>query len=335
MKVHLLNDMKTSHTFSNRHNPANIQGIKISWMGEFKDLPNVAVFDTAFHSTIPQKAHTYPIPGEYRANDIRKYGFHGTSVKYVSQVAINILKCRIPANIPYRLVVAHLGNGASVTAVVDGKVGSAICEFLYDAFLPFFLHLSSCLLKNMVRCQSVDTTMEFTPLSGVMMGSRSGSVDPSVITYAMKRLQKSPEEVIDDLNRRSGLKGISNGDNDMRVIESRALSGDENAKLALDMFVYNLSKYIAAMMVACGGKVDAIVFTAGIGENSHQVRKMTIACIDGLLGTKVQLDDALNSINGVGNDGIITKTVEGPVIMVIPTDEEVMICQECERLVNF
>ena len=112
-----------SHLF-NRHNPANIQGIKISWMGEFKVLPNVAVFDTAFHSTIPRKAHTYPIPEEYRANDIRKYGFHGTSVKFVSQVAIGILKRHniFPANVSYRLVVAHLGNGDSVTAVVDGKV---------------------------------------------------------------------------------------------------------------------------------------------------------------------------------------------------------------------
>jgi acetate kinase len=176
--------------------------------------------------------------------------------------------------------------------------------------------------------------MEFTPLSGVMMGSRSGTIDPSVITYAMKRLGKSPDEVIYDLNRRSGLKGISNGDNDMRAIESRALAGDKDAKLALDMFVYNLSKSIASMMVACGGNVDAIVFTAGIGENSAQVRKMTIDCIGGLLGPKVQLDDARNSLNGVGHDGIITKNLYVPAIMVVPTDEEVMICQECERLVK-
>mmetsp|Transcript_6936 Transcript_6936/g.10571 ORF Transcript_6936/g.10571 Transcript_6936/m.10571 type:complete len:179 (+) Transcript_6936:1149-1685(+) len=177
--------------------------------------------------------------------------------------------------------------------------------------------------------------MEFTPLSGVMMGTRSGSIDPTIVTFAADHLSKSPEEVISDLNRKSGLFSISNGDNDMRCIERRATSGDEDAELALTMFVYILAKHIAAMVVACGGSVDALVFTAGIGENSAFVRKKTVEALGAVLGNVV-IDEKINMENGRYTDGIISRN-DGdgsPFIIVIPTDEELSICQECRRFID-
>eukprot|EP01083_Nonionella_stella_P011569 32833_1 len=180
--------------------------------------------------------------------------------------------------------------------------------------------------------------MEFTPLSGLMMGTRSGLVDPTVVTFASSHMHKSPDEVIADLNKRSGLMGISKGDSDMRCIEKRASLGDEDGKLALQMFVYTLAKNIAAMLVACGGTVDALVFTAGIGENSALVRSRTVEALGAVLGN-VMIDEELNKQNGKDSDGIISiqfgdSKANRPLIMVIPTDEEFGIYQECERFVD-
>lgn len=272
------------------HNPSNLQGIRIA-LEVFKDIPNVAVFDTAYHSTMEEHVYRYALPEQYCDHGIRKYGFHGTSVKYVSAQASHILK-----SLGYRcsrMIVAHLGNGASCTAVVDGK--------------------------------SVDTTMEFSPLTGLIMGTRSGNVDPTVVTYAAQQLGKSPSEVIEDLNKRSGLKGIC-GHNDMRAIISKANDGDPNAKLAIDMFIYILSKQIAGLIVACGGSVDTLVFTAGIGEHSSFVRSLVLRKVGSLLG-QAEINEEWNESDGKLSNGIISK-VNTPmngkdcIVMVVPTDEE-------------
>ncbi len=280
-----------------RHNPANLIGIKIA-LNAFQNIPNVAVFDTAFHSTMPRHIHTYPLPEEYiNEHQIRKYGFHGTSVQYVSRIATARLDVLGKAS--NVMIVAHLGNGASATAVVNG--------------------------------QSVDTTMGFTPLSGLMMGTRCGSIDPSIVNYASKSMLKSPDQVMDDLNNRSGLYGVSKGDNDMRSIMQRASGGDQDAQLAIDMFVHSLAKHIAGLIVSCGSCVDALVFTAGIGENSPLIRSLTVEKIKFLLGGTT-LDDALNNDNGKRTNGIISiDEADGCTVLVIPTDEEAMICSECER----
>jgi acetate kinase len=280
------------------HNPSNLEGIRIAKAVFPEHVPNVAVFDTAFHSTMPAFAYTYPLPKEYAHHQIRKYGFHGTSVKYVTQAATRTLE---RLNKGHRnLIVAHLGNGASVTAVVDGK--------------------------------GVDTSMEFTPLSGIMMGTRSGSVDPSIILYASQQMNKTPEEVLNDLNKKSGLYGVSGGHNDMRVIIERASNCDPDALLALEMFVYILAKYIAGLVVSCGGYIDALIFTAGIGEHSPLIRKLTIEKLSGILGG-MTVDVERNEHNGSYSDGVISEDSQSCVAMVIPTDEEAMICRECEAFI--
>ena len=214
-----------------------------------QNLPNIAVFDTSFHSTIPEVAYTYPLPADYRKHQMRKFGFHGTSVHYVTleaQKRLNTLRGKDGQknNDNHNLIVCHLGNGASVTAVSNHGT-------------------------------SMDTTMGFTPLSGLMMGTRSGIIDPSLIQFACHTLNKTVDEVTHDLNKNSGLKAMSvDGDNDMRSLleqaKNNSSSGDQEkkakaAKLAVDMFVYRLSQHIASSMIALGGPLDAIVFTAGIG----------------------------------------------------------------------
>jgi acetate kinase len=282
------------------HNPSNLEGIRIAKTIFPDEVPSIAVFDTAFHSTMPAHAYTYPLPKEYSQHQIRKYGFHGTSVKYVTQAATRKLAHLKKG---YRnLIVAHLGNGASVTAVVDGK--------------------------------GVDTSMEFTPLSGIMMGTRSGSIDPSIILYASQQMNKTPEEVLNDLNKKSGLYGVSGGHNDMRVIIERASKCDPDALLALEMFVYILAKYIAGFIVSCGGHLDALIFTAGIGEHSPLIRKLTIEKVSGLLGG-MKVDAERNEHDGRHSNGIISVEDDSQscVAMVIPTDEEAMICRECEAFI--
>ena len=283
-----------------RHNPSNILGIKIA-QRKFKNVPNIVVFDTSFHTTMPRYIKTYPLPAEYAQHQIRKYGFHGTSVKYVylqASARLSTMGKRCT-----RMIIAHLGNGASATAVVNG--------------------------------QSVDTTMGFTPLSGTMMGTRSGSVDPSIVTYASKEMGKSAEEVLEDLNKRSGLHGISKGDHDMREIIKKASKGNEDALLAIGMYVHILAKHIAGLIVSCGGDIDALVFTAGIGEHCYSIRNLTVKKLDFLL-RGVQLDNNLNLADGRNSDGLISVDNDadraGCAVLVIPTDEEAMICYECEML---
>jgi len=294
----VLNAIQNVSHLAPLHNPSNLEGIRIAKAVFPENVPSIAVFDTAFHSTMPAHAYTYPLPKEYAHHQIRKYGFHGTSVKYVTQVATRKLK---QLNKGHRnLIVAHLGNGASVTAVVDGK--------------------------------GVDTSMEFTPLSGIMMGTRSGSVDPSIILYASQQMNKTPEEVLNDLNKKSGLYGVSGGHNDMRVIIERASNCDPDALLALEMFVYILSKYIAGFVVSCGGHLDALIFTAGIGEHSPLIRKLTIEKLSGILGG-MRVDAERNEHDGRHSDGVITEDSQSCVAMVIPTDEEAMICRECQAFI--
>jgi acetate kinase len=281
------------------HNPSNIQGIKIA-LEKFKTVPNIAVFDTSFHSTMPKYIKTYPLPAEYAEHQIRKYGFHGTSVKYVSIQAA--AKLAAMGKKSTRMIIAHLGNGASATAVVNGK--------------------------------SVDTTMGFTPLSGTMMGTRSGSVDPSIVTYASREMGKSAEEVLEDLNKRSGLHGVSKGDHDMREVSKKASKGNVDAQLAIGMYVHILAKHIAGLIVSCEGNIDALVFTAGIGEHCNGIRNLTVKKLDFLLGG-VQLDNRLNLAHGRNSDGLISVNNgdgKGCAVLVIPTDEEAMICYECEML---
>ncbi|MDO4433844.1 MAG: acetate kinase [Alysiella sp.] len=275
------------------HNPANLLGIRAA-QAIFKGLPNVAVFDTAFHQTMPAHAYTYALPQKfYRELGLRRYGFHGTSYRFVADEAAQFLG--VDKN-NLKLVVAHLGNGASVAAIRNG--------------------------------QSMDTSMGLTPLEGLVMGTRSGDVDPSVFSFLADNLQLSTQQITDILNKESGLLGISELSNDCRTIEEEAAKGHEGALLALEMFAYRLAKYVASMAVATGG-LDALVFTGGIGENSDTIREKVLNYC-AFLGLNV--DKAANTAARFGNAGIIT-TTESPVkALVIPTNEELMIAQDTTRL---
>ena len=241
------------------HNPANITGIK-----EFKKalpaVPAVAVFDTAFHQTMPESSFLYPLPYEYYEKyGIRKYGFHGTSHKYVTERAAVLLNRPLENT---RLISCHLGNGASIAAVEGGK--------------------------------SLDTSMGFTPLAGLTMGTRSGNIDPALIPYIMEQTGKSVEEVLDVLNKESGMLAVSGFSSDLRDIEIEASKGNERAQFALDVFADRIHKYIGSYAARMGG-VDAIIFTAGIGENSDVIRRKVL---EGLEFMGVYFDPDLNNIRG-------------------------------------
>ncbi|MBD3427026.1 MAG: acetate/propionate family kinase [Candidatus Omnitrophica bacterium] len=218
------------------HNPPSLEGIR-SCMKIFPDVPQVAVFDTAFHHSMPKYAFCYGLPYQYYEKyGIRRYGFHGTSHRYVSHKAAEILKR------PYEdlnMITVHLGNGCSIAAVSGGK--------------------------------SIDTSMGFTPLEGLLMGTRSGDLDPAAVTFIMQREDLTPEQVSELMNKRSGLLGVSGISNDMRDILKAVKEGSERARLAYDIFVYRIKKYIGAYAAAMGA-VDAVIFTAGIGENVHQIK---------------------------------------------------------------
>ena len=275
------------------HNPANLLGIRAA-QDIFKGLPNVAVFDTAFHQTMPEHAYTYAVPRKlYREFGLRRYGFHGTSYRFVAEEAARFLGKDINN---LRLVVAHLGNGASVAAIKNGK--------------------------------SVDTSMGITPLEGLVMGTRSGDIDPSVYEFLADNLNLSVKEVTNLLNKQSGLLGISELSSDCRTIEEESLNGHEGALLALEIFSYRLAKYIASMAVAAGG-IDALAFTGGIGENSDIIRaKVLNYCA--FLGFK--LDKEANLAARFGKAGVITTADSSVVSVVIPTNEELMIAQDTARL---
>jgi acetate kinase len=267
------------------------------------DIPAVAVFDTSFHSTLPIKASAYPVPEEYRkAGMVRKYGFHGTSVKYVCGKAISVLRKLFPSRTvaSLNMIVCHLGNGASVTAISNS--------------------------------QSVETSMGFSPLSGLMMGTRAGSVDPAIVLHAVNHLNKSIDEVLDDLNQNSGLKAMvyPYPSFDMRDLLKRSRE-DDKAALAVDMFVYRLAQHIASSMVALKGPLDAIIFTAGIGEHSAEIRQRCMVQLQSIL--HIELDPERNEVDGEGSAGVLTSDGNWPAVLAIATDEEAMISRECYRLI--
>jgi acetate kinase len=275
------------------HNPPNLLGIRIA-QELFRALPQVAVFDTAFHQTMPQRAYLYPVPYEWHErHQVRRYGFHGTSHRFVAQQAVRQLGLS-PDD--HAIVTAHLGNGCSCAAVRDGR--------------------------------SVDTTMGLTPLEGLVMGTRSGSVDPAIVGHVARATGESADRVIDALNKQSGLLGISGLSNDMRTLEDAAAGGHARARLAIEIFCYVLAKAIAALVVPLG-RLDALAFTGGIGENSPKVRAAVVGHL-GFLGLYV--DPVANKDHGRASGGRITLAAR-PLAAVVPTDEERMIAMETADLV--
>ncbi len=269
------------------HNAANLRGIEVT-RAQWPDIPQVAIFDTAFHHTIPVHAHQYALPADLaQAHTIRRYGFHGTSHKYVSEEAARLLDR--PLN-EVNLIVLHLGNGASATAVCGGK--------------------------------SIDTSMGMTPLEGLMMGTRCGDVDPGVILHLTRATGMSVAEIDALLNHESGLKGIC-GDNDMREVLRRADDGDSQATLAVEMYAYRIKKYIGAYAAILQG-VDAVVFTAGIGEHSAEIRERACSHLEHL---GIHLDADKNSAEKQGSFAIHSADSKIK-IFVIPTNEELEIAKQ-------
>lgn len=273
------------------HNPANVTGIK-AFKEILPDVPAVAVFDTAFHQTMPERSYLYSLPYEYyKKYKIRKYGFHGTSHKYVTERAAELLERPLKS---LRLISCHLGNGASIAAVVGGK--------------------------------SIDTSMGFTPLAGVTMGTRSGNIDPALIPYIMEKTGKTAEEVVNVLNKESGLLGISGVSSDLRDLTEAAEAGNKRAELALDVFVDRIHKYIGSYAAKMNG-VDAIIFTAGIGENSAEIRERILR---GLEFMGVYWDTEANK--NTKGEAFINYPFSPVKVLVIPTNEEVMIARDVVRL---
>lgn len=278
------------------HHPGNLAGIR-AMREALEDVPMVAVFDTAFHQTMPINNYLYPVPMEwYEKYGVRKYGFHGTSHKYITEKMQEVLGKK-----KVNLIICHIGSGASISAIKDGKC--------------------------------YDTTMGITPLDGLMMGTRSGSIDPSILEYVCKEAKISIEEVTNTLNKQSGLLGVS-GHSDSRDVEKAAEAGDENAILALDMYNDRVAKYIADYFVELEGDVDAIVFTAGVGENGILARSEIINRIN-CLGIYID-EDRNNEIASYKDkhEGIISSDDSKVKIYVEPTNEEVMIIRDTYEIVN-
>ncbi|EEL48951.1 MULTISPECIES: acetate kinase [Bacillus cereus group] len=287
----VLADIEELSDLAPLHNPANIVGIK-AFQEVLPNVPAVAVFDTAFHQTMPESAYLYSLPYEYYEKyGIRKYGFHGTSHKYVTERAAELLGRPLES---LRLLSCHLGNGASIAAVEGGK--------------------------------SIDTSMGFTPLAGVTMGTRSGNLDPALIPYIMEKTGQTVEEVLNVLNKKSGMLGLSGFSSDLRDIEQAEEEGNHRAEVALDVFVERIHKYIGSYAARMKG-VDAIIFTAGIGENSALIRERVL---EGLEFMGVYFDPKRNDIHG--EEAFISFSHSPVKIIVIPTDEEVMIARDVLRL---
>ena len=273
------------------HNPAGVLGIEAA-RRRLGDLPHVAVFDTAFHRTLPPRAATYAVPREWREeHGVRRYGFHGTSYAHVSRAAAGLLGLAPDAA---NLVVLHLGNGASAAAVQGGR--------------------------------SVDTSMGLTPLEGLVMGTRSGDVDPALFGHLQRTAGLSADEVQDALQRRSGMRALA-GDSDLREIHRRADAGDPDAALALDVYCHRVRRYVGAFMAVLG-RTDAVVFTAGVGEHDAQVRRRALT---GLEPLGIHLDEARN---GAPGDGARAISADGsPVaVLVVPTDEELEMARQAREL---
>ena len=275
------------------HNPHNLTGIKVC-AELMPSTPQVAVFDTAFHQTMPRKAYMYALPYEYYQNyGIRRYGFHGTSHKYVAQRAAVMLGRPIKE---LKIITCHLGNGASIAAVKNG--------------------------------QSIDTSMGLTPLEGLVMGTRCGDIDPAIIPFLMDKEELTIQEIDNIINKQSGLYGVSGISNDSRDIDSAAGKGHEKAQTALEIFDYRVAKYIGAYMVAMGG-IDAIVFTAGIGENQSSTRKVILEYLSFL---NIELDQAANQVRKQEID--ITTPDSKIKVLVIPTNEELMIARDTKEVIR-
>ena len=274
------------------HNPANITGIK-ACQACMPGVPMVAVFDTAFHQTMPPVAYTYALPYEYYENDkVRRYGFHGTSHKYVAQRAAAMLGKDASE---LKLISCHLGNGSSVTAIDGGK--------------------------------SVDTSMGFTPLAGLPMGTRSGDLDAGILEYLMGKYDMGIKEMVSILNKKSGVQGVSGVSSDFRDLENAFKEGNERAGLAVDMFNYGVKKLIGSYAAAMGG-VDAVIFTAGVGENSASQR---LAIASGLEFMGIKMDAEANNVRG--KETVISTADSKVKVLLIPTNEELMIALDTAALV--
>ena len=280
--------------FAPLHNPANITGINACTAVMGKDVPQVAVFDTAFHQTMPAKAFTYAVPYEYYKNDgIRRYGFHGTSHRYVSARCAELMGKPIEE---LKLISCHMGNGSSICAIDGGK--------------------------------SVDTSMGFTPLVGLPMGTRCGDLDPGVMQFIMNKYGMNIDEMLNVLNKKSGVLGVSGVSSDFRDLETAADEGNERARLALDMFDYWVAKVVGSYAAAMNG-VDAIIFTAGVGENDKGIRAMVC---DGLEYMGVKLDPAANDVRG--KETVISAADSKVKVLLIPTNEELMIATDTAAIVK-
>ncbi len=273
------------------HNPANLIGYK-AFKEALPDVVHVAVFDTAFHQTMPKESYIYPIPTEYYEEfGVRRYGFHGTSHKYVSERTIDLL-----GNPEYsRIIVCHLGNGASIAAIKNGK--------------------------------SINTSMGMTPLAGIMMGTRSGDIDPAIIQFLMEKEGKSVEEITNVLNKKSGLLGVSGVSSDSRDIEDAATAGNEDAEFAQRLFVRRIADYIGQYIVQLGG-VDAITFTAGIGENSALTRTAIIKEVGRSTGAKINSEANAQR----GKEICISADDSTIKLFVVPTNEELVIARDVVSL---
>ena len=275
------------------HNAGHLKGIR-AVDALMPKTPQVVVFDNAFHSTMPDYAYLYAIPYElYEKYHVRRYGFHGTSHRYVSKRVCEILGLDQADS---KVITCHIGNGASIAAVLNGKV--------------------------------VDTSMGLTPLAGVMMGSRSGDIDPSAVTYLMEKLNMTPHEMSEFLNKKSGVLGITGISSDMRDVEAAANEGNERAVLALKMYAYRVKKYIGSYAAAMGG-VDAVVFTAGVGENQTGLRADICRGLE-FLG--IEIDEAVNATVR-GREAVISSPSSRVKVVVVPTDEEIVIARDTQALV--
>ncbi len=273
------------------HNPPNIIGIE-ACKELLPNVPMVGVFDTAFHQTMPAESYIYPLPYElYEEQGIRRYGFHGTSHKYVSERVAAMLGKSLEGT---KIITCHLGNGASLTAIKDGK--------------------------------SFDTSMGMTPLEGLVMGTRCGDIDPAIVTFLMNKDNMTADQVDNLMNKKSGVLGISGVSSDFRDIEEAAAEGNKRAQLALDKFAYTVKKYIGSYAAAMGG-LDVLVFTAGLGENSAPARMQVC---EGLEFLGVQIDETKNNIRG--KEAEISKDGSKVKVYVIPTNEELMIARDTKAL---
>jgi len=276
------------------HNLPNLKGIR-AIEKLMPNVPQVAVFDTAFHQTMPQKAFMYALPYEfYEEKGVRRYGFHGTSHHYVSQKAFATLNIKPEGS---RIITCHIGNGGSITAIKDGK--------------------------------SIDTSMGMTPLEGLIMGTRVGDIDAGTVIYLMEENKYNVQEISSILNSKSGLLGISGSSSDMRDIQGKIEEGDKRAALAVEMFQYRVKKYIGSYIAALGG-LDVLIFTGGIGENNYRIRELICKELE-YLG--IQIDKNINT-NTIGEERILSPEGSKVTVIVIPTDEELMIASNTLEIVN-